>query len=348
MFYNPRPSLIAGIRIMWFKNLQLYRITDLSKLKPDQLDAELQKRAFVPLGSSDRMAAGWVPPASHAPEVFAYTNSGAMLIALKTEEKLLPSSVVKEMAEERIAEIQDKEVRKIGKKEAKEIRERIEEELMPRAFSRSRVLRALIDFEAGWIWVDTSAQAKAELLTQLLRETLGSLPTKLVQTQLDPVTAMTTWLEHEAPDNFTLDADCTLKAPGDDGAQVTCRRHDLNAEEVKLHLKSGKLVTQLALSWADRLSFVLNDKLQIKRLAFLDLIEDQIKESDAEDAAAMYDTNLTLLVQEGRQLVNAVIEVLGGELGESAATPLLASAPAPAAKADAPASKDAGAVDVPW
>ncbi|MBV8659581.1 MAG: recombination-associated protein RdgC [Burkholderiales bacterium] len=299
---------------MWFKNLQIYRITDLDKIDAAKLDDELKKRAFAPAGSLDRLAAGWVPPAAHSPDLFAYANSGAWLIALKTEEKLLPSSVVKEAAEERIADIEAKELRKVGKKETKEIRERIAEELLPRAFSRSRVLRALIDLEGGWVWVDSPTPAKAELLVQFLRETLGSLPTKLPQTQLDPVTAMSTWLEHDAPSNFTLDADCVLKAPGEGGAQVTCRRHDLGSDEVKQHLHNGKLVTQLALSWDDRIAFVLTEKLQIKRIAFLDLLQDQIKDAEAEDAAAMFDTTLTLLVQEGRGLVDAVIESLGGEL----------------------------------
>jgi recombination associated protein RdgC len=313
--YNSPPFLSArNLPPMWFKNLQLYRLTDLSKLDLTKLDADLQKRAFLPVGQLDRMAAGWVPPASHAPDVFAYPNGGALLIALKTEEKLLPSSVVKDMADERIADIEAKELRRIGKKEAKEIRERIAEELLPRAFSRSRVLRALVDAEAGWIWVDSATPAKAELLIQFLRETLGSLPTKLPQTQLDPVTAMSTWLEHNAPGNFTLDADCVLKAPGEGGAQVTCRRHDLSADEVQLHLKSGKLVTQLALSWDDRIAFVLTEKLQIKRVQFLDLLQDQLKEANADDAAAMFDASLTLMVQEGRGLASAVIEALGGEL----------------------------------
>lgn len=330
---------------MWFKNLQLFRLTDLSKIDANQLDAELKKHAFVPLGKTDRLSAGWIAPASHAPDVFAYHNSGSWLIALKTEEKLLPSSVVKEVADERISEIEAQELRKVGKKESKEIRERVAEELLPRAFSRSRVLRALIDLEAGWIWVDSATPTKGELLIQLLRETLGSLPTRLPQTQLDPVTAMSTWLEHDAPSNFTLDADCVLKAPGDGGAQVTCRRHDLNSDEVKLHLKSGKMVTQLALSWADRLAFVLTDTLQIKRLSFLDLLEDQIKDANAEDATAMFDTSLTLLVQEGRQLVAALIEALGDEMGETSMSPVAAPAPATAASnTDTPTGK----VDVPW
>ncbi|WP_269533444.1 recombination-associated protein RdgC [Chitinimonas sp. BJYL2] len=323
---------------MWFKNLLAFRITDTAALPLDKLDAELAKRAFVPAGKSDRLAAGWIPPASHAPDLLVYPSQGAYLIALKTEEKLLPSSVVKEAAEERIAEIEDKELRKIGKKEAKEIRERIAEELLPRAFSRSRVVRALIDPVERWIWVDSATPAKAELLVQFLRETLGTLPTKLPQTQLDPVTAMSTWLEHSPPANFTLDADCVLKAPGEGGAQVTCRRHDLNAEEVKLHLENGKLVTQLALSWDDRISLMLTDKLQLKRINFLDLLQDQLKEADTEDAGAMFDASLTLMVAEGRGLLAAVIESLGGELGE-------VSAPAPAPLA---ATLAGNATDVPW
>ncbi|MBV8467479.1 MAG: recombination-associated protein RdgC [Burkholderiales bacterium] len=299
---------------MWFKNIQLYRLTDPTQLNASKLEEELRKRTFVPAGSLDRMTAGWIAPASHAPDILCYPNSGAWLIALKTEEKLLPSSVVKEAAEERIADIEAKELRRVGKKEAKEIRDRIAEELLPRAFSRSRVLRALVDLENGWLWVDSATPAKAELLVQFLRETLGSLPSKLPQTQLDPVTAMSTWLEHGAPSNFTVDADCVLKAPGEGAAQVTCRRHDLNSDEVKLHLKSGKLVTQLALSWDDRIAFVLNEKLQLKRLSFLDLLQDQLKEAEADDAAAMYDATLTLLVHEGRGLVDATIEALGGEI----------------------------------
>jgi recombination associated protein RdgC len=314
MHYNPRPPLELGDAAVWFKNIQLYRLTEPATFDTSKLDEALQKRRFVPVGSLDRMTAGWIPPAAHAPDVFAYANSGCWMIALKTEEKLLPSSVVKEEADERIADIEAKELRRIGKKEAKEIRERIAEELLPRAFSRSRVMRAIIDVEAGWLWVDSATPAKAELLLQFLRETLGSLPSKLPQTQLDPITAMSTWLEHGAPSNFTVDADCVLKDPGEGAAQVTYRRHDLSVDEVKAHLKSGKFVAQLALSWDDRIAFMLNDKLQIKRIAFLDLLQDQLKEAEADDAAAMFDATLTLLTHEGRGLVDAVVEALGGEL----------------------------------
>ncbi|MDK2127182.1 recombination-associated protein RdgC, partial [Parachitinimonas caeni] len=125
--------------------------------------------------------------------------------------------------------------------------------------------------------------------------------------QQSPVTVMTNWLENGADEGFTLDADCELKAPGDEGAVIRCRRQDLNAEEIRNHLAAGKLVTQLALSWADRVSFVLTDKLQIKRLAMLDLLQDQLKDTDAGSADLLFDATLTLLVGELRGLMTDLV-----------------------------------------
>lgn len=328
-----------------------YRLADPASIDLAGLDEALRKRAFVPVGQMDRQSMGWTAPASHAPDLLAYPNGGACLVALRIEEKLLPASVIKELADERIAHIEAQELRQVGKKEARELRERIAEELLPRAFSRSRVLNALVDPEAGCLWVDTATAAKAELLLTALRDTLGSLPVRRLQTRTEPVLAMTTWLEQGAPDGFTLDADCVLTAPGDGGAQVSVRRQDLNADEMKQHLASGKQVTQLALSWDERLSFVLTEALQIKRLAWLDLLEDEIKSADTADAAAMFDTALTLLVLEGRGLLAALLEVLGGEAERTAtAEPQAVSAtpPTPPLPSQTVSPAASGVVDVPW
>lgn len=299
---------------MWFKNLLLYRLTDPASLDLLQLETQLQRRAFVPLNASDRMSQGWVSPAPHAPDLLSYSMAGAHLIALRTDEKILPASVIKEKASEHILWIEGKEMRRVGKKEAKEIRERIEANLLPQAFSRARIVRAIIDPRDGWIWVDSATPAKAELLLQLLRETLGSLPACRVETRLDPCDAMTFWLKHEAPERFTIDSDGVLVAPGGEGAKATLRAQDMGPDEVLEHLAAGKLVAQLAMSWNDRLSFVLTDRMQIKRLATLDLLNDQIKDAGADDAAAMFDASMTLMVGEVRGLIGAVIEALDGEM----------------------------------
>lgn len=311
----------------FFKNLLFFKITDTEALASavvahggTNLSAALAKRAFVPAGPSDRIVAGWVAPNSNAPDDLSYMVAGSTeaveLIALKIEEKILPSSVVADAAAKRIATIEHNELRRVGRKEAKEIKERVAEELLPRAFSRTTITRAIVDWEADRIVVDTAQPARAELLIQLLRETVGTLPTRLIATQMDPVGAMTTWLEHGAPDEFTLDDVAMLRAPGDGGAKATVSSQDLGADEVIKHLQAGKLVHQLAMTHCDQLSFVLTDKLLIKRVAALDLIADEIKDMQtaAEDAADFFDASMTIAVAEQRGLIDAVVAALGGEL----------------------------------
>lgn len=49
-------------------------------------------------------------------------------------------------------------------------------------------------------------------------------------------------------------------------------RHRLVTDEVKQHIEGGKMPTRLALTWNDRVSFVLTEGLQLKKLAFLEVV----------------------------------------------------------------------------
>ncbi|GHD63600.1 recombination-associated protein RdgC [Jeongeupia chitinilytica] len=300
--------------MLWFRNLQLYRLAPDHALALDSIGDSLAKRPWVPCGSNDQMSQGWIAPARHAPDLKAYGYDDAVLVTLKTEEKLLPASVVKEETEERIARIEAEENRKVGRKEAKELRERVAEELLPKAFSRSRSQRALIDLRLGLVLVESASATKAEQLLSTLRETLGSLPTRLVNTQVTPETAMTLWLESADADEFDLGQDTELRAPGDDGAITRLARQPLDTAEVKQHLENGLLASKLALAWDDKLAFQLTDKLEIKRLTMLDVLQDELKDMDAADQGAIFDSSLALTVGTLREFVPALIRALGDEL----------------------------------
>jgi recombination associated protein RdgC len=89
-----------------------------------------------------------------------------------------------------------------------------------------------------------------------------------------PSAAMTGWVAGgEAPSAFTLDQDLELRST--EKATVRYAKHSLDGEEIRQHIAAGKVVTRLAMTWNDRISFVLNDLLQIKRLAFLDILKEQ-------------------------------------------------------------------------
>lgn len=296
---------------MWFKNLQIYRVPAGWNIGFEQLEEQLAKKRFQPCGSQDMESRGWVSPT--ADDVLVHQVGGQWLIALGVEGKLLPSSVVKQVADERAEEIAEQQGYKLGRKQLKDLREQVTQELLPRAFSRRRRVHAWIDPVDGWLIVDASSPARAEDVLEHLRQTLDSFPLAVLRTERSPTSAMADWLAGgEAPGGFTIDQDCELRSITEEKAAVRYVRHTLEGDEVKGHLEAGKLPTRLAMTFDDRVSFVLTEKLEIKRVDFLDVVRDQI-DGQGEDAVALFNAEFALMTGELRKLLPAVVDALGGE-----------------------------------
>ncbi|MFM7010975.1 MAG: recombination-associated protein RdgC [Betaproteobacteria bacterium] len=295
---------------MWFKSLQICRLPAL--MATAQIAEQLARAAFVKCQSNQPVSRGWVSPRNDGS--LLYSQNGHLLIALKVEEKLLPSSVVSEAAQERANNIADEQGYQPGRKQMKEIKERVVEELMPRAFTRSRTTFAWIDPINGWFVIDASSQSKADEVIEHLRHSLDKFPLKPLHTQLSPTSAMADWLAGgDAPDGFTIDRDVELQAVGEEKAKVSYKHHTLEGYQIKEHLIAGKLPTRLALTWDDRISFVLTEKMEIKRLAFLDLLKEQA-EKNAKYADEQFDADFALMTGELSRFIPKLIDALGGEL----------------------------------
>ncbi|AYH41813.1 recombination-associated protein RdgC [Azoarcus sp. DN11] len=313
---------------MWFKNLQIYRLPVGWTMTAETLEDQLAKKRFQPCGSQDQETRGWQSPTGD--EFLVHQVGGQWLIALGVEQKLLPSSVVKQEAEERAEALAEQQGYKPGRKQMKDLREQVLQELLPRAFTRRRKVFAWVDPIGGWLGIDAPSQARAEDVLEVLRQTLDTLPLALVRTELSPTSAMADWLAGgEAPAGFTIDQDCELRSVSEDKAAVRYVRHPLEGDEVRGHLSAGKLPTRLALTFDDRVSFVLTEKLEIKRLDFLDVVKENLDQQGAEDARALFDAGFALMTGEVQRLLPALIEALGGELKGGDATGF-AAAPAPA------------------
>ena len=314
---------------MWFKNLQLYRLPTPWNIDLAKLDEQLGRATFSRCPSHQPMSRGWVAPRKDG--ALIYANNRQWLLSLATEQRLLPSSVVNDEVRERAEVLTETQGYAPGRKQLRELKERVTEELMPRAFTRKRSTFAWIDPQNGWFIVDAGSQGKAEEVVEHLRFCLDELPLKLLHTQVSPQSAMADWLAGgEAPGGFTIDRDCELKAVGEEKSAVRYVRHPLNDEvsaEIKAHLAAGKLPTKLALTWDERISFVLTEKLEIKRLAFLDLLKEEA-EKNAEHADEQFDADFALMTGELSRFLPALIEALGGEIVEGAdAAPAVAASP---------------------
>lgn len=303
---------------MWFKNLQLYRLPMAWNIGLAALSEQLSRGVFAKCASNQPTSRGWISPRKDGDLV--HSLGGQWLIALKVEERLLPSSVVNDEVKKRAEAMEEQQGYAPGRKQLKELRERVTEELMPRAFTRSRVTHVWIDPVNGWFAVDASASSKAEEVIEHLRHCLDDFPLTMLHTQVSAQSAMADWLAGgEAPGGFTIDRDCELKATGEEKSTVRYGRHALDGEEtggeIKHHLASGKLPTKLALTWDDRISFVLTEKLEVKRLAFLDILKEEAEKS-AEHAEEQFDADFALMTGELARFIPQVINALGGEVKE--------------------------------
>lgn len=304
---------------MWFKNLQIYRLPAPWAMDLAKLEDQLSRTTFERCPSNQPMSRGWVAPRKDG--ALVYSMNRQWLIALAVEQRLLPSSVVNQETAER-AEVQaETQGYPLGRKQMKELKERVTEELMPRAFTRRRTTYVWIDPVNGWFCVDASSPSKADEVIEVLRQTLDEFPLHPVRTQLSPTSAMADWLAGgEGPGGFTVDRDCELKDFSEEKATVRYVRHPLEGDEVKSHLANGKLPTRLALTWDDRISFILTEKMEIKRLTFLDLLREQA-EKNAENADEQFDADFALMSGELIRFLPDILSALGGEMAEEEVVP---------------------------
>jgi recombination associated protein RdgC len=222
--------------------------------------------------------------------------------------------VVNELLQEKISDAEDKQGRKLSKKDRTTIKDELIFELLPKAFTFSRKTYAYIDPQGGWVIVDAASAKAAEDLLSLLRKCLGSLPAMPLNTVNKPTAVLTEWLSsQQTPDDLTVEDECELRSPEEAGGIIRCKRHDLALPEIKNHLDTGKQVIKLAVNWADRLAFIVDEHLAIKRLRFLDLVQDQAADVQADNEAERFDADFAIMSLELGQFLPRLVELFGGE-----------------------------------
>jgi recombination associated protein RdgC len=210
-------------------------------------------------------------------------------------------------------EIEEQQGYKPGRKQMKEIKERVADELLPRAFSIYRDTRVWIDPVNRWLVIDAAASAKADEVIGLLSKTIDPLPLEPLYVARSPAAAMTDWLAaDEAPAGFTVDQDTELRASGESRAAVRYVKHAIEAEDVRRHIQAGKQCTRLAMTWADRVSFVLTESMDIKRVAPLDVLKENADAMGQNDDER-FESDWTLMTGELARLLDGLVEALGGE-----------------------------------
>ena len=329
-----------------FKTASFFRIaTDFVMPPLDAFEEVLQATRFEPCGPTQPESNGWVAPRGKKSISMLESIGGQIILKLCTERRPLPASAVKAAVDELIEKYKEETGQeRVGSKIKKEFKEQVVFDLLPRAFTKRSTTLLWLDPVHHFLVVDTGSLSGADkvvtFLIEALSEVPGSLPglgVKPVLTNMSAAASMSHWLSsREAPVGFTVDRDCELKTPDDQKSAVRYSRHTLEIDEVAQHIAAGKIPTQLALTWNDRISFVLTETAQVKKLKLLDVVLDGVQEGGKDDDG--FDTDAAILTGELSAMLPDLLEALGGEVGAATSDAALEPEQAPATSASSASS----------
>jgi recombination associated protein RdgC len=187
---------------------------------------------------------------------------------------------------------------------------------LPAAFPKRSDVPVWIDTDRGLIIIGSTSQGKVDHVTMALIKASPEFGLQHLNTTKTPRFCMAQWLLSETPDdwpdNINIERECVLKSDAEDGATVKFSKHHLDIDEVKKHVREGKLPTDLALSWDGKVSFVLTESMGLKKIQYLDGVMDTNEQhQDRFDADVVLATGLL------GPLLDDLIYALGGELKDS-------------------------------
>lgn len=288
------------------KNAIIYDISETWNADFQALEEAVNKALYQPCTPSQEKASGWVEPRGEKHGALVENIGGQWILRYRNEKKLLPSSVIQEELQKRCERFNDIEGRAPGRKEKAAIKEEVMLDLLPKAFSQRSDTWVWIDPQARTLVIDATNQGKVDEIVSVLVEHLPlGFAIALLQTEVSPQTVMTQWLlEQDADLGFNIETECELKATDDSGSVVKYNKHNLDIEEIRQHIKTGKLPSKLALSWQDKASFVLDSKLALKKIKFNNV------ESDDEDQASSFDADFAIATGILSELISDLKDAL--------------------------------------
>jgi len=299
---------------MWFRQAQLFQLSNKIIFSPESLNKNLKQFLFSPCLPSMPQSIGWVSPHTFDEDntLFRAINDRVML-CLQFEEKILPSGVIKQHLIEKIKEIELNSGRKVRFAEKNSLKDEIVMTLLPRAFSRINRIYGYIDLKQQQLIIG-SAQTKQ--VAQFVNFFQKAFSNQLKPVQLDGLAAqMTSWLKsQDYPSTLAIEKSCVLQDPDQTSRTIRCQQQDLSVEAVQAFLATGCQSKQLRLTWQDQVTFTLVDPFLLQSIKFQDEIIARAKEMDAESAEQQFDADFFIMSEIISQLFAELIDICNAKL----------------------------------
>jgi recombination associated protein RdgC len=256
-------------------------------------------------------AMGWYSPFNDPDSVLVHANQGAVLFAIRLEDKLLPASVIRESLDEKIKQMEVAEDRRISSQEKSRLRTEITASLLPKAFCKRELLMGYIDPVLNLLIVNTQSAVKFGLFQKLLHQSLPQLKlSALPLRQLNYL--MAEWLLHPEllSEAFEVADACVMQNPEKSASTVRCQNQSVLSEGVYSFIKAGFKISQIRLIWREQLAFTLRADGVVQQIKFLDMIQDMREEVEAQSQTEQLDADFFIMTQTFREFFQDLLALI--------------------------------------
>ncbi len=282
---------------MWFKQTQIFQLSTPVAYDCEKLAAQLAPLAFTSCLPSFPSSHGWISAIDEEDAPLVHGTYGYMMICLQFEEKILPTTVIRQELDQKIKEIEANRERKVYQKEKYALKDEIILTLLPRAFSKFSRIHAYFDTKNNWLIIDTVNAAKTEKFLEQFKKSFTGINLQPIETEkLGPI--LSRWLiNNDYPKEFAVEKACVLRDPNQQSRVIRCQQQNLFASSIQALIKDGCEVQQLALTWQDRVNFVLLDSLLLQSIKFNDEIIEQTKQMEPETKQQQFAADFLIMAE---------------------------------------------------
>jgi len=294
-----------------FRNVRFYRIKTAWPKTEDELSEQLNAMAFRPCSPYTEVSAGWEAPAEELPDLLCRRLSGADLLRMRKQTRVLPAAAIKEALEERVIEWEERMQEKPTARQKRKLKAELRDELLPKALLKSDRVHGFFIHSLGILAIDAASENKAESFIEKLRAAFGSL-------EAVPLTykkPSSDWLNQlflgGNAEGFRLGRECRMQEPTLGGAVVNWKDIDLADSSIRKHVTDGMKIERLAVEFDDIMSCVLDQNGAITKLKFVGS-ESAADDTEDDNPLARQDAEFILLSATLTRMLESLKKELDG------------------------------------
>lgn len=285
--------------VMWFKNIYLLQIEQKMTYEPERLAQSLADHPFKACSALHPTTAGFVPPIGNIDDesLLVHAQQGYMMLCLQIQEKILPTSVIREETQSQIKKNEEKIGGKLSRDEQNRVKDEVTHTLLTKAFHRTKRVYAYIDTNAQRVIIDSNHNKTIELLMKHLGGVLMPYQPKAVDYRCMS-SLLTTWLkEQQSPSILSILPQAAFEQANELKMKMSFSNKDLSAQSVTHLLDEGAYITRLRLDWSGKIQFTVRQPFALTGIKFLGDIKDLAKDGQPDGASERFAADFFIMAE---------------------------------------------------